>query len=132
MTVPGSASAWSVPPPDPLPKSRKRLLLLCGVVLAAIVIGVVAVVFLVSAALKNGNAVVDASAGRIEGFHAFSSGPNTTITFVAARGIDLPAGPGLACDVVRPVLARTDWAQARWTITNRAGDVIASNQTPCP
>ena len=132
MTASGTGGVWSVPSPEPLPKSRKRLILLCGAVLAAIVIGVAAFAFLVSTALKNGNAVVEASAGRIEGFHAFSNGPNTTITFVAARGIDLSDGPALACAVVRPVLANTDWARAHWTITNRAGNVIASEQTPCP
>lgn len=54
------------------------------------------------------------------------------MTFVAARGLDVPDGPAVACSVVRPILARTDWAAARWTIVNRAGDVIASDETPCP
>jgi hypothetical protein len=53
---------------------------------------------------RNANAVVEASGGRITHFNAFANGPFTRITFVAARGVDLPDGPALACNVVRPVL----------------------------
>jgi hypothetical protein len=120
-----------VPPPERPPAGR-RVLLGCAAAIAVVLIVAVALALLLSIALRNGNAVVEASGGRITSFHAFTNGPKTSVTFVAARGIDLPDGPGLACDVVRPVLAQTGWAAAEWTIVNRAGDVIASDQTPCP
>jgi hypothetical protein len=120
-----------VPPPERPPAGR-RVLLGCGAVIALLLIAFGALAMVLTLALRNGNAVVEASGGRITSFHAVTNPPRTTVTFVAARGLDLPDGPGLACDVVRPVLARTDWAAAEWTIVNRAGDVIASDQTPCP
>ncbi len=73
-----------------------------------------------------------ASNGQIDSFHVVSNGPTTNITFQAARGLDSPDGPRLACDVVRPALATTDWADASWVVVNRAGDVIASSEMPCP
>ena len=100
----------------------------CGLLL---VIVVVAIAFLSWRAFGNGFAVVAATGGQIDSFRAFSNGPTLTVTFQAARGIDAPDGPRLACEVVRPALAGTDWALARWTIVNRAGDVIASDGTPC-
>jgi hypothetical protein len=103
-------------------------LLGCGL-LAVIVVASIA--FLASRALGNGFAVIAASGGEIDSFRAFSDGPTMTVTFQAAQGIDLPDGPRLACEVVRPALAGTDWALARWTIVNRAGDVVASDETPC-
>jgi hypothetical protein len=129
-SVTSAGSGWSVPVPKP-PPTRRRFLLGFVAILAAIVlaVGSCTVVFLLVA--RNANAVVEASGGRITHFSVFANGPFTTITFVAARGIDLPDGPALACKVVRPVLKRTDWAAARWTLVNRAGDVMASDQTPC-
>jgi hypothetical protein len=101
-------------------------------VLAIAIVVLAAGAFFLSRSLANGFAVVAASNGQVDGFHAFSNGSRTTITFQAARGLDLPDGPRLACQVVRPALATTDWAEAGWTIVNRAGDVIASAETPCP
>jgi hypothetical protein len=103
-------------------------LLGCGLLL---VIAVVSIAFLAWRAFGNGFAVVAASEGQIDSFRAFSDGPTLTVTFQAARGIDAPDGPRLACEVVRPALAGTDWTLARWTIVNRADDVIASDETPC-
>jgi len=123
---------WSAPPPERSPTSRKKILLGCGGLLAGLAVVFTALVLALSSLLRQGNAVVEASGGRITSFQAFSNGPVTTVTFVAARRIDEAQGPSLACDVVRPVLAGTGWASARWTIVNRAGDVIASDQTPCP
>jgi hypothetical protein len=101
--------------------------------LVAVVVILVAVgVFFLSRSLANGFAVVAASGGDIDSFNAVSNGQGTSITFQAARGLDLPDGPRLACLVVRPALAPTDWAHARWIIVNRAGDTIASDETACP
>lgn len=130
VTDSGSGSLWSVAPPERPPTGR-RVLLGCGAAIAVVLIVAVAFALVFSIGLRNGNAVVEASGGRITSFHAFTNGLKTSVTFVAARGIDLPDGPSLECDVVRPVLARTDWAAAEWTIINRAGDVIASDRTPC-
>jgi hypothetical protein len=101
------------------------------VLVAVIVLAAVGVFFL-ERSFANGSAVIAASNGQIDGFHAFTNGSTTSITFQAARGLDLPDGSRLACQVIRPALASTDWAQTRWTIVNRAGDVIASHETPCP
>jgi hypothetical protein len=131
MTQTGSAPGWVVPPLEPKPTSQRRRLLGCLAVLVVVALIAGALAFLLSRTLASGFAVMGASGGDIDGFHAFSNGPTTTITFQAARGIDLPDGPRLACEVVRPTLASTDWALARWIIVNRAGDVIASDETPC-
>lgn len=88
--------------------------------------------YLLFRSLGNEFAVMAASSGDIDSFHAYTYGVTTTITFQAARGLDLPDGPRLACDVVGPALQTTDWAGADWVIVNRAGDVMASNETPCP
>jgi hypothetical protein len=132
MSAPNTTPAWLTPPPEPRAGQRRRWLLGCGVALAVVVVLVAVGAFYVSRSLANGFAVVSASNGQIESFRAFSNGSATTITFQAARGLDLRDGPRLACQVVRPALAATDWAGARWAIVNRAGDVIASHETPCP
>lgn len=122
-----ATSSWT-PPPEARPGSGRRRVLGCGL-LAVIVVAAIA--FVVWRSLGTGLAVVAASGGDIERFQAFSNGAATTVTFQAARGIDLPDGPRLACQVVRPTLVGTDWALAKWTIVNRAGDMIASDATPC-
>ena len=102
-----------------------------GLIAILVIVGALGVSTL-SRAFGNGFAVMAASGGQIDSFRVFANGPVTNITFQAARGLDLPDGPRLACDVVRPALATTDWANANWVVVNRAGDVIASNETPCP
>jgi hypothetical protein len=49
----------------------------------------------------------------------------------AAPGLGPRDGPQLACDVVRPVFRRHGVANAEFYVLDRAGDVIASWQTPC-
>jgi hypothetical protein len=121
------AIGWT-PPPESRPGAGWRRLLGCGLLL---VIVVVSIAFLAWRIFGTGFGVVAASGGQIDSFRGFSNGPTTTVTFQAARGIDTPDGPRLACEVVRPALAGTDWALAEWTIVNRAGDVSASDETPC-
>jgi hypothetical protein len=128
VSASGSGSSSWTPPPEARPGSGRRRLLGCGLLL---VIVVVAIGLLSWRTFGNGFAVVAASRGQIDSFRAFSNGPTLTVTFQAARGIDAPDGPRLACEVVRPALVGTDWALARWTIVNRAGDVIASDETSC-
>jgi hypothetical protein len=53
------------------------------------------------------------------------------VTFQAARGIDAADGPRLACEVIEPTLEGTDLEDADWVLVNRAGDVIASDETDC-
>jgi hypothetical protein len=120
-------SSWASPA-QARPGSGRRQLLGCALL---VVIVLAAIAFLAWRLLGTGFAVIAASSGDIENVRAFSNGAETTVTFQASRGIDVPDGPRLACDVVRPALAGTDWARARWTIVNRAGDTIASNATPC-
>jgi hypothetical protein len=55
----------------------------------------------------------------------------TSITFTATQGIDVDDGPRLACEVVRPALEISPYRGASFRIVNRAGDVIATDQTPC-
>jgi hypothetical protein len=125
--------AWmSQPAPESRPRSRRWMVFGClGLV---VIVGVAIVVggFALGRAFGNGFAVVGASGGEIDSFHAYSNGGPTSVVFQAARGIDLPDGPRLACDVVRPTLASTDWASVSWVIVNRAGDTIATSETPCP
>ncbi len=128
MSQPESGASLWTSPSEARPGSGRRRLLGCALL---VVIVVVAIGFLASRLLGTGFAVMAASSGDIESFRAFSNGAETTVTFQASRGIDVPDGPRLACDVVRPALVGTDWALARWTIVNRAGDTIASNETPC-
>lgn len=132
MTSPDAAPGWIIPTPERSGASKRRWAIGCllALVLAAAVIGGAA--FLFARTLGTGLAVIANSGGEIETFHAFSNGPTLTVTFQAARGLDVPDGPRLACDVVRPALVNTDWANARWEIVNRAGDVMASDKTPCP
>jgi hypothetical protein len=127
-----SRPAWVASPPAPRPGSRRRWILGCAGLLAIVVILGGLAAYGLSRTFGNGFAVMAASAGEIDSFHAFTNGSRTTITFQAARGLDLPDGPRLACEVVRPAIAKTDWANAGWTIVNRAGDLIASDETPCP
>ena len=76
--------------------------------------------------------VVGASNGQIDSVHVNSFNGHTTITFQAAVGLDVADGPRLACQFVRPTLEGTSAASTDWVIVNRAGDVIASIDTPCP
>ena len=132
MTSPQTASGWITPTPERPGASRRRWAIGClvAIVLAAALIGGAA--FLFARTLGTGFAVIAKSGGEIETFHAFSNGPTLKVTFQAARGLDVPDGPRLACDIVRPALVNTDWASARWVIVNRAGDEMASDETPCP
>jgi hypothetical protein len=54
----------------------------------------------------------------------------TAVPFPAAEGVDAEHGAELACEVIEPTLAGTELADASWVPVNRAGDVIASDQTP--
>jgi hypothetical protein len=133
VTTPDQAPAWlSTPPPASKPASRRRWVIGCLGLIVVFVIAAVLGISMLSRALGNGFAVMSASNGSIDSFNAVSNGSRMTITFQAARGLDLADGPALACEVVRPALATTDWADASWIVVNRAGDTIASNETPCP
>jgi len=76
--------------------------------------------------------VINVSRGQIDSFRVNTFNGRTTIIFQAAQGVDATDGPDLACRIVKPTLANTSAAGTAWVIVNRAGDAIASNETPCP
>jgi hypothetical protein len=95
------------------------------------VIGVGACTVLFVRNFGSGLSVIAASGGEIETFRVFQGTGGQTITFQAARGIDATDGPRLACTVIRPTLEGTELEHAHWVLVNRAGDVIASDETDC-
>ena len=103
----------------------------CGLLLLLLVLGVGACTVFFVRSLGSGFSVIANSGGAIETFSVVSANGRTRITFQAARGIDVEDGPRLACDVIKPTLAGSELAGADWVLVNRAGDVIASDETPC-
>lgn len=130
--APAPGAGWAAPQAANRPRSRRRWVIGCAVLLILLVLGVGACTLLFVRSLGSAATVIGASNGRIDGVNVQNNNGRTTITFQAARGVDESEGPRLACDVVRPALAGSDQAEARWVIVNRAGDVIASDRTPCP
>ncbi|MDL2335876.1 MAG: hypothetical protein QFC55_07590 [Chloroflexota bacterium] len=128
-----SSAQWGSPPPAP-PRSRRNLWIVAGVVALLLVLAVGSCALLlkdVGDMLTPGLKVVQGSGGQIDSVHVNNFNGHTTITFQAAIGIDFSDGPSLACNVVRPALATTAARDTAWVIVNRAGDMIASNETPC-
>jgi hypothetical protein len=120
---------WNAPPPRPA--SRKRWLIGCLVLVIVLVIGVAGCAVFFVRSFGSAGEVVLASDGRIDQFNVRSINGVTHVTFWAARGIDAAEGPALACDVIVPSLSGTELASADWVLLNRAGDVIATDETPC-
>jgi hypothetical protein len=127
----GSSASWVGVTPG-RPASRRRWVIGCLVLLVILVLAIGGCVALLWRGFGGAASVIANSHGEIDGFRVYTGTSGTTITFTAARGLDLADGPRLACTIVRPSLAGTDLADADWVIVNRAGDVIASSATPCP
>ena len=120
-------------PPNPQSprRSRRKWVIGCGLLLLLLVIGVGACTVLLVRGLGPGFSVIANSGGDIETFSAVSANGRTRITFQARRGLDVEDGPRLACEVIKPSLASSELAAADWVLVNRAGDVMATNETPC-
>jgi hypothetical protein len=136
--VPGAptwaGTGWG-PPPAPKPRSRRTLWIVLGIVAVLLILLVGSCALMLRDFGSNfgpAAAVMNASNGRITSFRVDNFNGQTTMTFQAARGLDLADGPSLACDVVKPTLETTAAQATEWVIVNRAGDVIGSNKTPCP
>ncbi len=125
------ASGWT-PPSTGRSTSRRGWVIGCAVLLIVALLGVGGCAVLVWRGVGGAVLVVAGSHGEISSFRMDAGTSGTSIMFQAARGLDEADGPRLACDIVRPNLDNTDLADATWIIVNRAGDVIASDQTPCP
>ncbi len=123
------ASSW-IPPTEPQ-RSRRRWVIGCGILLLLVIVGVGACTVLFVRSFGSGLSVVAASGGQIETFQVFSGSSGTTVTFQAARGVDAADGPRLACEVIEPNLRGTELEDTDWVLVNRAGDVIASDETDC-
>jgi hypothetical protein len=102
------------------------------VLLLLVIVGIGACTLLVVRNFGAGFGVIANSAGDITTFSANSVNGRTTITFEAARGIDVEDGEFLACEVIKPTLAGSDLASADWVLVTPAGDVLATDETPCP
>jgi hypothetical protein len=123
------------PPPPPVKRSRRTLWIVLGVVTLVLLLVIWSCSQFIGQlgnSFGPGFAVINASNGQITNFNVNTFNGRTTVYFTAARGLDLPDGPRLACDVVGPAIEGTTLAGAEWVILNRAGDVIASSDTPCP
>ncbi|HEY6571383.1 MAG TPA: hypothetical protein VIZ22_13900 [Candidatus Limnocylindrales bacterium] len=103
----------------------------CGLLLLVLVLGVGACTVFFVRTLGSGFAVIANSGGDIESFSSSTFNGRTVITFQAARGVDLEDGPRLACEAIKPALAGSELEDEEWVLLNRAGDVIASNETAC-
>ncbi len=127
--APSGSTGWL--PAGPA-RPKRRIAFGCLALVLLLLVGALVVVVTLLPQFGPGFSVLNGSNGQIERFNLFDGPSGTHLTFQAARGIDLPDGPRLACTVVRPRLAGTNLANLQWTIVNRAGDVIASYATPCP
>jgi hypothetical protein len=76
--------------------------------------------------------ILAASRGQIEGFSSNTTNGATFVSFQAASGVTDAAATTLACSVIRPKLAGSDWATVHWELVDGAGRVIASDRTACP
>ena len=126
----GPPSSWNAPA-APRRSSRRRWVIGCGLLLLLVIVGIGACTVLFVRSFGTGLSVVAASGGQIETFRVFTGNTGTTVTFQAARGIDGADGPRLACEVIEPTLEGTELEDADWVLVNRAGDVIASDETDC-
>ena len=126
----GPPSSWNAPT-EPRRSSRRRWVIGCGVLLLLVIVGIGACTVLFVRSFGTGLSVVVASGGEIETFREFTGTAGTTVTFQAARGIDIADGPRLACEVIKPTLEGTELEDVDWVLVNRAGDVIASDETDC-
>jgi hypothetical protein len=125
---PPPQGAWAPPPR----RSRKPFVIGCLLVIVLFIVGVGACTAVLLRSFGVAADVMAASGGQIDGFHANTINGTTSVTFQAARGVTEAQGTTLACTVIKPKLAGTEWAGVTWVLVNRAGDVIASDRTACP
>jgi hypothetical protein len=126
-----TGGGWA-PPTERPRRSRKPWVIGCLGLLLLLVIGVGACSVLAFRSFGSAGAILAASNGEIDGFNIRTFNGSTTIWLQAARGVDDSEGERLACEVIRPAIAATELAGTPWVLVNRAGDPIASNETPCP
>jgi hypothetical protein len=124
------ATGWQTPPAPS--RSRRNWVIGCLVLVVVLVVGVGACTVLALRSFGPAGAVLVESSGEIDAFNVQTFNGQTEIVFTAARGIDEADGPRLACQVIGPTLAGTDLDGTDWVLVNRAGDAIATNETPCP
>ena len=128
-------SGWRLPPEmDATWQSRRwprrhwRPLLGLGIV-AALVISMVVVgvqfFSLVSTLTRAELDLIGGSRGRITRVNFVTINGRTSFQIYAAPGVSELAGVDLACQVVRPILARDGYSNAPFQVLDRAGDVIA-------
>ena len=123
--------SWAPGSPTPARRSRRRWVIGCGLLLLLVIVGIGACTVLVVRNFGAGFSVIANAQGDITTFSASNVNGRTTITFRAARGLDESDGVFLACEVIKPTLANSDLASADWVLVTPAGDVLASNATPC-
>src|SRR5829696_754399 len=125
-------TAWTPAPAAPAGRhSRRNWAIGCVVLLVVLVVGVASCSFVLFKSFGAAGAVLAASGGEIDRFNVQTFNGVTETTFWAARGVDESDGPRIACEIIGPTLAGSDLAGTRWYLVNRAGDVIASNETAC-
>jgi hypothetical protein len=132
--VPGTQAGWRLPAEmDPSWKSRpwprrhwRPLLglLLAGILVFAFVASFGSLFRLTVDLIAGGN-------GRITSVNFVTVNGATTLNIDAAAGVSGQAGIDLACDVVEPTLLRDGYANARFSLFDRAGDVLATDETAC-
>lgn len=129
-----AASGWQLPgdmDPSwrnrPWPRRHWRPLLFLGLV-AIVVVGLFS---FFSSTLKTVNDLSAGSNGRITGVNEVTTTSGTTFTIYAAVGVGPAEAVQLACDVVRPILAREGYSDARFVVLDRAGDILATQSTTC-
>jgi hypothetical protein len=104
----------------------------CGALLLLLAIGVGSCVSSLGRTAGAGAVVLATSGGEIDGFAPEYIDGKTRFVFSAAPGIGPRDGLRLGCGVVRPGLAKMNAADQAWILMDRAGEVIASSETPCP
>ena len=71
------------------------------------------------------------SNGLIDGINETANQNGTAVTMYAAVGVGPDEGVQIACTIVKPILARDGQSGVRFFVLDRAGDVLATNETPC-
>ena len=138
---PPPVTAYLPPPPDPsqgwTPGGARgplagRWLIGCGALLLLVAIGVAIAVSSIGQLGSAAGTVIAASGGEIDGYRTEVVNGRTVLVFDAAPGIGARDGIRLGCGVVRPTLAKTVLRLEPWLLIDRAHEVIATSETPCP